>query len=455
MVAFSTNAAYLMQNTRINILSAVNAESVDIDRLEIDGEKYVKVSNVLWMLDDIVLNDGLYAAEENQKGYASMEGRIMPFGHPKSEGEYVAISNLDNAAAAKALGKYYGGVHAEGVIRRGDRYYADVMVNERVANAHEDGKLLLEWINKAESFKANSGARPDPIHMSTGLMTNRVEANGKTKKGKQYKWRATNQQYDHLAILFHEPGAGGDQVALAVNCESVINSELPTLEVNEDALDDSYGAKRDLLNSAIYERFGGGEVFAYLEDFNDQFIVYCVGSDKFRIGYHWENENPVLHDDIVEVQAKTEYMIKNAAESWMARFMGMFKNVVQLDSVTNKPAPVANEEIDMTPEELQAALDAQAEKLTGAFNARLDALAEENKAMRETLQANANALVADKRKAVAAEFGEVVANALQGEALDEMFAKCQKAAPIVGGFSANTESDAWAGYSMNSHMEAK
>lgn len=449
--------AIAMQNTRINILSAVNAESVDIDRLEIDGEKYVKISNVLWMLDDIVLNDGLYAAEENQKGYASMEGRIMPFGHPKSSGEYVAISNLDNAAAAKALGKYYGGVHAEGVIRRGDRYYTDVMVNERVAQAHEDGKLLLEWVDKADQFKTNGVDKPAPIHMSTGLMTNRIEANGKTKKGKQYKWRATNQQYDHLAILFHEPGAGGDQVALAVNCESVINSELPVMQVNDDLLEDSINEKRDLLNAAIYERFGSQETFAYLENFNDQYIVYCVGLEKFRIGYHWEDGNPVLHDDIISVGERVEYYAKNAEESILARIMARFKNIVQLDSVTNKtPAPVANEEIDMTPEELQAALDAQAEKLTGAFNARLDALAEENKAMRDTLKANADALVADKRKAVAAKLGDVIANALSGEALEDAFAKCQTAAPIVGGFTGNaSEDDTWKDYSLNAHLEAK
>ena len=229
-----------MKKTRINILSAVNADSIKIERLDIDGEKYAAIKNVRWMTNDIVLNDGLYSSSENAKGYGSMDGRVMPFGHPEVNGQYVAISSLDNADVAVALGKHYGGVHAQNVRQAGEDYFADVMINERVANAHADGVLLLNWVGKAEDYKVNGAAKPDPIQMSTGLMTARVNAKGESR-GKSYSWIATQQSYDHLAILFHEQGAGGDEVAIAVNCESVINSVLPT--VNEEVLDDSYGEK--------------------------------------------------------------------------------------------------------------------------------------------------------------------------------------------------------------------
>ena len=170
-----------VKKTRVNILSAVNADSIKIERTEIDGEKYAVIKNVLWMKDNIVLNDGLYSSSENAKGYGSMDGRVMPFGHPEVNGQYVAISSLDSADVAVALGKHYGGVHAQNVRQAGEDYFADVMINERVANAHADGVLLLNWVGKAEDYKVNGAAKPDPIQMSTGLMTARVNAKGESR----------------------------------------------------------------------------------------------------------------------------------------------------------------------------------------------------------------------------------------------------------------------------------
>ena len=101
----------------------------------------------------------------------------------------------------------------------------------------------------------------------------------------------------------------------------------------------------------------------------------------------------------------------------------------------------------MTPEELQAALDASAAKqqeaIVSAVNTavaplkeQLDQVTAANADLAKQLKANTDAAEADKRAAVAAEHGELVANALSGEALDAMFAKCAKAAPLVGGYRA-------------------
>lgn len=415
-----------MKKTRVNILTAVNAASVTIKREEIEGEKYTIIQNVLWMTDEVVLNGGLYSAEENEKGYASMDGRIMPMGHPEVNGEYVAISSLDNADVAVALGKHYGGVHAQNVRKEGSDYFADVMINDRVANSHPDGVLLLNWAGEVES-----GSKPAPIHMSTGLMTNRVQANGESR-GKKYTWKAFNQAYDHLAILFHQAGAGGDDIAIAVNCEMVINSNLD--EANEDALDNSYGEKMELLSAAVKERFATGDNYAYVQDFDDQALVYCTPSGLFKISYHFENSNPILTGESQSVVAKTEYMVKNE-ETLFARLLERFKSVVQYSSTkTHQPVQATvNEEVDMTPEELKAALDAQAEKISGAFNAKLEAQSEIIASLKTEMQANAESGLKDKRAAVAKVHGEVVANALSGEALDAMFASVQTAAGIVSG----------------------
>jgi hypothetical protein len=433
-----------MKKTRVNILTAINAASVTINRTEIDGEKYAIIKNVLWMTDGVVLNGGLYAAEDNEKGYPSMDGRLMPFKHPEVNGEYVAISQLDSAEVAVALGKHYGGVHAQNVRKSGSDYFVDVMINERVANAHADGVLLLNWVGEVES-----GAKPDPIHMSTGLMTNRVQANGESR-GKKYTWKAQSQQYDHLAILFHENGAGGDEIAIAVNCEMVINSKLD--EANEEVLDDSYGEKMAVLSAAVKERFATVDSYAYVEDFDDRTLIYVTPEATYKISYHYEGDNPILTGNPEQVERETKYVTKNVSA------IERLRSVLKYFSTKTKQPVVANtiEEVDMSPEDLKVALDAQAEKISGAFNAKLDAQSEIIASLQTKLQANEDLGLKSKRAEVAKVHGEVVANALSGEALDAMFASVQTAAGIVSGSPVANANDEFEGYSLNqADQEAK
>lgn len=442
-----------MKKTRINVLTTVNADKIKIARSEIEGEKYVAIKNVLWMADNSVLNGGLYSASENEKGYASMDGRVMPFGHPMVNGQYVAISNLDSANVAVALGKHYGGVHAQNVRKERASYFADVMINERVANSHDDGKLLLEWAANAESYNSGKGEKPGNIHMSTGLMTNRIQANGEVN-GEKYTWSANDQQYDHLAILFHERGAGGDSVSIAVNCESVINSELI---INDDeALKDSYGDKLSLLSAAVSERFGSPGAYAYVEDFDDEGLVFSTPQGQYRISYHMEDGNPILTGEQKEVTRKTEYIVKNSG--WFERLKHMLN---YSSKITEQPVQVnsSKEPQDMNPEEVKAALDALKLEMNSAFTESLASLkadhAKEIGAINTKLTANADAEMADKRAVVAKVHGEVVANGLSGEALDAMHAACHKSAPLIGGLSANSEEDEFKDYSLNSFAENK
>lgn len=434
-----------MKKTRVNILTAINAASVTINRTEIDGEKYAIIKNVLWMTDGVVLNGGLYAAEDNEKGYPSMDGRLMPFRHPEVNGEYVAISQLDSADVAVALGKHYGGVHAQNVRKAGSDYFVDVMINERVANAHEDGVLLLNWVGKVEN-----GEKPEPIHMSTGLMTNRVQANGESR-GKKYTWRAANQAYDHLAILFHENGAGGDEIAIAVNCEMVINSKLD--EANEDALDDSYGEKLAILSEAVKERFATSDSYAYVQDFDDRALIYVTPEGTYTIDYHYEGENPILTGESKAVTVETSYKVKTNS------VMAHLKSMVQYFSTkTKQPVVQVNtpEETDMTPEEVQAIVDKAVGAAVDAVNLKLNSSEAQVKSLQEALQANSDLLLKDKREVVGKKFGEVVANALSGEALDKMYAECQTAAGIVSGTPATNAKDEFEGYSLNqADQEAK
>jgi hypothetical protein len=86
-------------------------------------------------------------------------------------------------------------------------------VNAAQANAHPDGKKLVERLEQAIN-----GQNVEPIHVSTGLICKPLSVNGESA-GKKYNRVATNIQYDHLAILLNEKGAGtpADGVGMFLN----------------------------------------------------------------------------------------------------------------------------------------------------------------------------------------------------------------------------------------------
>ena len=81
---------------------------------------------------------------------------------------------------------------------------------------------------------------------------------------------------------------------------------------------------------------------------------------------------------------------------------------------------------DMTPDELKAILAEERKATVDAVNEAIGKpLGDRLTALETNITANARAQEAEQRAAVAAQFGDVVANALQGEALAEMFKKTQ------------------------------
>lgn len=110
----------------------------------------------------------------------------------------------------------------------------------------------------------------------------------------------------------------------------------------------------------------------------------------------------------------------------------------------------------MTPEEVQAIVDKAVGAAVDAVNLKLDSSEAKVKSLQEALQANSDALLKDKREAVAKVHGEVVANSLSGEALDVMFASVQTTVGIVSGVPTTNTKDEFEGYSLNqADQEAK
>jgi hypothetical protein len=416
-------------NTRVNVRVAVNAAS--IRREQHNGREHIVVPSFT-LPDGVVMNGGLYPHDEIEKSYASLEGTLAPLGHPQVNGEYVSAQQPD------AINSYHVGAWNRNVKRVGNRISVEKMIDVEFAKNTEGGRKLLEAINKGE-----------PIHTSTGIFLEREM----TPNAEGHEWIARNMNFDHDAILIGEIGAATpeDGVGMMVNKTFVINSAVPV--INEDALDDSYGEKLAILSDAVKERFATSDSYAYVQDFDDRALVYCTPEGMYSIDYHFEGDNPILTGESRTVVAETSYKVKTNS------LMAHLKAMVQLFSTkTKQPVVQVNtpEETDMTPEEVQAIVDKAVGAAVDAVNLKLNSSEAQVKSLQEALQANSDLLLKDKREVVGKKFGEVVANALSGEALDKMYAECQTAAGIVSGTPATNAKDEFEGYSLNSaDQEAK
>ena len=429
---FIVNSASAPNSARVNVRVSVNASS--IRRETHNGRDHIVVPSFT-LPDGVVMNGGLYPHDEIEKSYKSLEGTFAPLGHPQVDGEYVG------AETPEAVNAYHFGAFNRNVERRGNRIYLEKYIDVEKAKESEMGRRVLNAIEKGE-----------PIHTSTGIFLDR-EISPNTEG---HSWIARNMTFNHDCLLLDEIGAAtpDDGVGMMVNKTLVINS---TVANEDEALDNSYAQKLEILAAAIKERFSLGDTYAWVQDFDDQGVVYSTPRGMYRISYHLEDGNPILTGEPKEVTSKTEYIVKNR-ESFLSRIQSMLKCT---SKITEQPVQVNTpEEVpDMNPEEVKKALDALKLEMNSAFTESLSSLkadhAKEIGAINTKLTANADAEMADKRAVVAKVHGEVVANGLSGEALDAMHAACHKAAPLIGGLSANSEEDEFKDYSLNSFSETK
>lgn len=423
----------MSKEARVNMRVSVNHATI---RYETHNGREHMVIPSFTLPDGVVMNGGMYPHDEIEKSYKSLEGTLAPLSHPQVDGEYVSANK------AEAINAHHIGAWNRNVKRVGNRVSVEKWVDLEFAKTTEGGRKLIEAVN-----------RGDPIHTSTGILLDREM----TPNADGYSWIARDMIFDHDAVLIGETGAAtpADGVGMMVNKTLVINSVVPTVN-DDEALKDSYGDKLSLLSAAVSERFGSPDAYAYVEDFDDEGLVFSTPQGQYRISYHMEDGNPILTGEQKEVTRKTEYIVKNSG--WLERLKHMLN---YSSKITEQPVQVnsSKETQDMNPEEVKAALDALKLEMNSAFTESLASLkadhAKEIGAINTKLTANADAEMADKRAVVAKVHGEVVANGLSGEALDAMHAACHKAAPLIGGLSANSEEDEFKDYSLNSFAETK
>jgi len=227
-----------MKTERAQLVRAVNKSQIE------KHDKGWTIRDVVPVIDDIVMNNGLYPADELAQSYESLSGVPAPIGHPQDDqGNYIS------AMRGEGLRNAYAGVTVENARKDGERYLVDLEINEAQSAAHPDGQRMIEAINSGES-----------VHVSTGLMLQRQPEDG-ISRGKRYKWRATNMQFDHLAILLDAEGAATPEqgVGILANCaELYVN--LDEYEAERISLPDE--SEQRIANS-ILDKLRGLFSFSY------------------------------------------------------------------------------------------------------------------------------------------------------------------------------------------------
>ncbi len=382
-----------MTKIRVNIRSVVNHASVR-EELDVNGRMCIVVPSKT-LPDDVVMNDIKYPAAEIAKSFNTLEGTPAPMGHPIVRGQYVGVGHSEaypfiSGAINRNVKREDGVVHLEKWI---DKEYAT-----------RNHPSLIEAINKKQ-----------PIHTSTGLILERIPV----ANNDGYKYEAHNMLFDHDAILLNEVGAATPEQGVGV----FVNSAGDQYEVVNSVLsDDSADSTRSAIQAALPEN-------AWLDDYDETTAVY-------------DTENGVK---LAQTYTLTDGIALLTGEPYNVKRKTVWERVV----AAFKPKPVQVE--NKMDEELKALLTANSDavaKIADAvtkLSADVEAVKSAQDAAGEAATVAANAAMADKRKVVAEKLGDVVANALQGEALDAAHAKLQTAATVTAG-AVNTSADPLATY---------
>lgn len=416
-----------MKKLQVNVLTTINSAS-NISEQIIDGDDHYVIKNVVPLVDDVVMNGGMYPADEIKKSYDGLNGNPAPYNHPMVDGAHVSAHNV------RAVNQYHVGSWIENASHDGGKVLVDLKINKVIAERSEKGQELLSRI-KALMDNAEGA---EPIHVSTGLLLNREQSTGQSK-GKKYTWVARNMEWDHLAILPPGvPGAGTPDDGVGIFATNGEEIERITVNLDESTVpDDSANKinykswlhkainyitnKSDLSFDNITEQIRsqlkqetGPEVWPYIVAVYDDRAGFEIDGQLYQQFY-------IVEDDVVKLVGE--------------RVKAVYKTELE-------PVKSTEGDISMTNEELQAvlaeALKPVQESLT-AVNTELTAMKADNATLREQLTANAAQEETAMRAAILAELKlpESAVNALSGEALRETYALTSKAAPLKGGFNTN------------------
>lgn len=397
---------------QVNITTQVNSKT--IRREQHNGRDHLVLPSYT-LPANVIMNGGLYTAEQIDKHYQALEGTLAPLGHPTVNGQFVS------AFSPEGINVGHVGAWNRNVKKAGNRVYLEKWIDIEFAKNTEGGRELLERVDALER-----GDDVPPIHTSVAAFLQRLEAN-EQQKGMGAEWVAEIASMDHDAILLHEVGAATPEqgVGLMVNAD-----QAKPLQANSGALiGESYRERERRLERAAKERFPGEDEYVWVADFTDSQVVIVRNGGKAEVfGYASEGGKITIDADGAPVVRQ---------ESWVAMVANSVKKLFQ----NPQAQPVTNQEGEMplTPEEKAELVQEIGANVSAALADQLKPITDSvtqmqanQKALADQIEANGKAEETAMREVVKGKFGEVVANSLHGDALREMFKQCGDAAPLAG-----------------------
>lgn len=425
------------ERERVNLTALVSNSAI---RLEVHNDRKHLVLPSYTLPDDVVMNGLLYPHSEIEASYKGLEGKLAPLGHPTVNGVYVS-ANMGEAINAHHIGAWNRNVERRQMPDGRSRVYLEKWVDIEYAANTEGGRRLLERVG-FDIEKGVMGAPKGNVHTSTGIFLNAdLGASGMTTNGTQYRGTAKSMVMDHDCILLDEVGAATPDQGVGLMVNNLRVEDAVPLTVNEVLSKQSYGNLQRMLSDAANRKWGAGDKYVWVEDFDATTAIVHLDGKSEAIAYSVKDGEVQFAEAGKEVQQKTEWVDSPLVNRILQSFG------IRLNSGPNTK-PLVEVPPDMDRKELDEALAANAktqgealEKLFAPIAERLSKLETNQSALSESLTANARAAEADKRKVVAEKLGQATADSLTGNALDECHAKLVGSATIVGGFQANTGAD--------------
>lgn len=405
---------------QVNVTTKVNSQS--IRRENYNGRDHLILPSYT-LPANVVMNGGLYPESEIDAHYTGLEGTLAPLGHPMVNGQFVS------AFSPEGLNIGYVGAWNRNVKKSGNRIYLEKWVDIGKAEESEGGRELLERVAAIER-----GEDVPPIHTSVAVFLDQVDAN-EEQKALGADWVAKIKAMDHDAILLHEVGAATPEQGVGL----MVNADLATpIKANSGALvGESYRERENRIDRAVRDKFASGpDEYAWVADFTDSQVVVVRNGGKAEVFGYKSDGGKITFDETGSPVVRQE--------SWVAVAVNKFKSFLNQQ---DKPATNTNQtegDMPLTKEELETignmigeAVATNTEKAIKPLAEKVDALQANQKELSDSLTANARAEETTKRATVAKVHGEIVANALSGEALDSMFKNLGEAAPLAGNSASN------------------
>ena len=411
---------------QVNVTTKVNSQQI---RREVYNGREHLILPSYTLPANVVMNGGLYPASEIDAHYKGLEGTLAPLGHPTVDGKHVS------AFSPEGINVGHIGAFNRNVKKSGSRVYLEKWVDIEVAQRSEGGKRLLDRVASLEA-----GEDAPPIHTSVAVFLEQLEASAE-QQASGAQWVAKINGMDHDAILLDEVGAATPEqgVGLMVNAD-----QASVLEVNSGVLvGESFRERERRLEHAARQRFAPGpDDYAWVADFTDsQAVIVQNGGEAKVYGYTVENGKVSFDDTGAPVVRQESWvaMLANSATKLKNKFFNPQARPVVNEKEGDMPM-TAEEKAELTKEISNAVTANMATAFADAMKPVSDsvqALQANHKALADQLTANAKAEEAEKRKAVAAVHGDIVANALAGEALDAMHKSLGTAATLAPNSSQN------------------